>query len=206
MKMNILLVFNFLGLIAFMFSGALVAIKNKMDLGGVIFLSAITGVGGGTIRDLLLQLPVFWMQDNWYLYLAIGISLIVFFFYHAIDNAKKLQFEKILNIFDTLGTASFMIATTSIAQFHHQSILLTVTLCVITCIGGTVIRDLICGEIPLAFKKELHATSVVLSSMIFLTIAHTNTSWAIIISCLFLISMRIITIHYDLHLPRKLLE
>ena len=65
--MSFLFVLSILGLIAFMFSGALVAIHNKMDLGGVVFLSAITGLGGGTIRDILLKLPVFWMQNNGYI-------------------------------------------------------------------------------------------------------------------------------------------
>lgn len=203
--MFFLVIFNFLGLIAFMLSGALFAIKHKMDLVGVISLSAITGLGGGTIRDILLQQPIFWMQNSEYLYLAIGLGFIAFLLHDFLQNIKKAYFEKVLNTFDILGLSSFMITSTSLAQRHHQSFLSSVILSVITCVGGGVIRDIICNKVPFVFKSELYATSVAISSGLFIVLGHFNTNLAIIIACLCLISIRIISIQYDLHLPRKYL-
>jgi uncharacterized membrane protein YeiH len=202
--MNILLIFTLLGLIAFMLSGALVAIKNKMDLGGVVFLSAITGLGGGTIRDILLQIPIFWMQNNWYLYLSILVGVVTFYFYHALNkHITHLFFERTLELFDVLGTASFMIISVSIAQLSHQSTVTSIVLSVITCIGGGVLRDMICGEIPIVFKNELYATSVALGSSVYIAVDHYSPTWAIVLACLFLLSFRLIVGHFNLNLPKK---
>lgn len=205
--MSVLFVLSILGLIAFMFSGALVAIHNKMDLGGVVFLSAITGLGGGTIRDILLKLPVFWMQNNGYIYLAVMIGVITFCFYHTLKKyITRLFFEKTLALFDVLGTASFMIMSISTAKLNHQSTIISIVLSVITCIGGGVLRDIICGETPTIFKNELYATSVVLGSTVYLAIDHYSTTWAIVLACLFLVGLRFIAAHFNLNLPKKSLS
>ena len=205
--MSYLFVFSILGLIAFMFSGALVAINNKMDLGGVIFLSAITGLGGGTIRDILLKLPVFWMQNNWYIYLTVMIGVITFCFYHTLKQyISRLIFEKTLVLFDVLGTASFMIMSVSMAKLNHQSAIISIVLTVITCIGGGVLRDIICGETPIIFKNELYATSVVLGGTIYIAIDPYNTTCAIVLACAFSISFRFTAMHFNLNLPRKYID
>ncbi|EHL31744.1 trimeric intracellular cation channel family protein [Legionella drancourtii] len=208
--MSILFFFSILGLIAFMFSGALVAINNKMNLGGVVFLAAITGLGGGTIRDILLKLPVFWMQNNWYLYLAVMIGVVTFCFYHTLKKyITRLFFEKTLDLFDVLGTASFMIMSVSTAKLNHQSTITSIVLSVITCIGGSVLRDIICGETSIIFKNDLYgfyATSVALGSTVYIAVDHYSTTWAIVLASLFLIGLRFSAIHFNLNLPRKSLS
>jgi uncharacterized membrane protein YeiH len=205
--MNILFIFTLLGLTSFMLSGALLAIRNKMDLGGVVFLSAITGLGGGTIRDILLQIPIFWMKNNGYLYLAVIIGVVTFYFYHTLKkHIASLFFEKTLELFDILGTASFMILSVSTAQFSHQSAVISIALSVITCIGGGALRDIICGEIPIAFRNKLYATSVVLGSSVYIAIDHYSTSWAIVLACIFLVSFRLIVTRFNLNLPNNSLS
>ncbi len=202
--MNILLIFKILGLSSFMLTGALVAIKNKMDLAGVIFLAAISGLGGGTIRDILLQIPIFWMQHNWYLYLALVIGVVTFYFYHTLKKyITRRLFEKALELFDVLGATSFMIMSVSSAKLSHQSTMISIVLSVITCIGGGALRDIICGEIPVVFKSELYATSVVLGSSIYIAVEHFNTNLAIAFACIFLISFRFTVSHFKIRLPKK---
>jgi len=201
---SVIFVFSILGLVAFMFSGALVAINNKMDLGGVVFLSAITGLGGGTIRDILLKSPIFWMQYNGYIYLAVMIGVITFCFYHPLKkHISRLFFERMLVLFDVLGSASFMVISVSTTQLNHQPPITSIVLSVITCIGGGVLRDIICGETPMVFKNELYATSVALGSTVYIAVDHYSTTWAIVLACSFLAGLRFTAIHFNLNLPRK---
>lgn len=189
-----------------MFSGALVAIKNNMDLGGVIFLSAITGLGGGTIRDILLQIPIFWMQNNCYIYFALVIGIVTFCFYHPLKKySGSLFFDKILKLFDVLGASSFMIMSVSTAQLNHQTTLISIVLSVITCIGGGILRDIICGEIPIVFRSELYATSVALASAVYITVDQFSTTWAIVLAFLFLIGLQFTVTHFNLNLPKRTL-
>jgi uncharacterized membrane protein YeiH len=183
-------VFNVLGLIAFMVSGALIAVKNKMDLGGVIFLSAVTGIGGGTIRDLLLQKPVFWMNDNQYFFLAALIGFIVFCLYQKMQKKiGNVFFEKLLMIFDTMGVIAFTISTVVVAKAHQISFLSTIILSVITCIGGSLIRDALCGQKPQAFQGY-YTVSVAILSALYLCVLPVSRELGIFISCLFFPAIR----------------
>ncbi|MDP3558845.1 MAG: TRIC cation channel family protein, partial [Legionellaceae bacterium] len=139
---TILFFFEFLGIISFMLSGSIFAIEKEMDIAGVLLLTAVTGVGGGTIRDLLLNKPIFWMQNNWYIYMALIIGFTSFIFYRLLQQyLKKPLVKKIFDILDTLGLVSFMISGLSIAQIYHQTLLVSIVIGMLTCTGGGVMSD-----------------------------------------------------------------
>ena len=141
------------------------------------------------------------------IYLAVMIGVITFCFYHTLKKyITRLFFEKTLALFDVLGTASFMIMSISTAKLNHQSTIISIVLSVITCIGGGVLRDIICDESPIIFKNELYATSVALGSTVYIAIDSYSTTWAIILACVFSIGLRFTSMHFNLNLPRKSLS
>lgn len=199
---DILFILNILGSIAFMISGSLAGIKKHMDIGGIIFLAIITGIGGGTVRDILLGVPVFWINQNWYIYLAITIGLILFIFYKNIQPHLEYKFFNYwLNFFDALGLVPFMIAGVTIAQGYNHTDLVCVLFGLTTCIGGGVLRDALCNEIPIVFRDQLYATPVIFGAIIYLGLAPFGQILAIAISGSFIAGVRIITIIYRLKLP-----
>jgi len=199
---DILFIFNILGSIAFMISGALAGIKKHMDIGGIISLSIITGIGGGTMRDMMLQEPIFWINQNWYLYLAIVIGFSLFIFYKNIQPHLEYGFFNYwLNFFDALGLVPFMITGVTIAQSYNHTELVCILFGLITCIGGGVLRDTLCNEIPIVFRDQLYATPVILGAIIYLSLAPIDRLLAITISGSFISGIRIITVIYRLKLP-----
>lgn len=199
---TILFILNVFGSLAFMISGALAGIKKRMDIGGITSLAIITGIGGGTIRDLLLNQPIFWINENWYIYLAIAIGFLLFIFYKNIQPHLEYKFFNYwLNFFDALGLVPFMISGVSIAQSYNHTDLVCVLFGLITCVGGGILRDTLCNEIPIVFRDQLYATPVIIGAMLYLAFAPVNTILAITISGLFIFLVRIITIIYKLKLP-----
>tara|TARA_R110002126_G_scaffold288844_1_gene443076 strand:- start:28084 stop:28659 length:576 start_codon:yes stop_codon:yes gene_type:complete len=186
-----------------MFSGAVAGLRKDMDLGGMIALSIITGVGGGSIRDVLLHRTVFWTESHWYITLGIIVGIIVFFTYHYIDKVKPKIFNYVVNFLDAVGLVPFMIAGVSIAKAYHESETICIFFGLITCIGGGILRDICCNEVPLVFKAQLYATSVVIGSMIYLLLAQINPLLAIIISACLILITRILSITYSINLPTR---
>ncbi|WP_077338790.1 trimeric intracellular cation channel family protein [Pseudocolwellia agarivorans] len=151
--MSYLFMFDLIGCGVFALSGAIIAYQKKMDGIGVIVLGAVTAIGGGTVRDLLLDVPVFWVTQPSYIYAIICSSLIAILW---INSSKKLP-EKSLEIADALGLALFVVMGTAKALGTGVPPLIAVIMGTITgCFGG-MIRDVLANEIPLIFRKELYA-------------------------------------------------
>ncbi len=200
---HVLLIFDILGSIAFMFSGAIAAIQCNMDIGGVIFLSTITGVGGGTIRDVIINRKVFWLTSSWYIYLALSIAIVTFVFYHLLKKyTNRKFFEVSLSTFDTLGLVSFMVTGITVSQITGQTDLTAIILATITCIGGGMLRDLFCNKMPLVFTAELYATPVVIGCILYLWLITYSLTLAIIISGVFIFILRFLSIYYKIYLPK----
>ncbi|MDH5415094.1 MAG: trimeric intracellular cation channel family protein, partial [Flavobacteriaceae bacterium] len=142
---------DILGTIAFAVSGTLAAMHKRLDLFGVFIIAFVTAVGGGTLRDILIdRAQVNWMQDLNYIY-AIGVATIL-----AIIIRKKIAYlRSSLFLFDTIGLGIFTIIGTEIGiqqQFHPVIIVILGTL---TATFGGVLRDILCNEIPVIFRKEI---------------------------------------------------
>ncbi len=197
--MTVFYILDIMGTVAFAISGASVAMNKKMDPFGVFIIAFVTAVGGGTLRDTLIgRQPVIWMTDISYIFL-IGLSVIV-----AILFRQRLKrFNKSLFLFDSIGLGIFTITGTEIginANFHP---IISIALATMTASFGGVIRDILCNEIPVLFRKEIYATACIFGSIAFIILHHLNIDKTIVyISTTFIvIAIRLVAVKYKLTLP-----
>lgn len=142
-------------------TGVLDSGRKEMDLIGALLVGVATALGGGTIRDLLLDRNVFWVVDQTYLVAALGTGLITFFVARAFTVPPRLFL-----IPDALGLALFTIVDTQIALQWHIPWLTASLMGVITGVVGGVLRDVLCNDVPLVFLKgELYATAAWVGSL-----------------------------------------
>lgn len=195
--MNWLHFFDLIGCAVFALSGALVAYKRRMDGIGVVVLAAVTAIGGGTIRDLLLDAPVFWLADALYLYVILAASLvsILWLNFHKSMPAKSLEFA------DALGLSLFVIMGTQKALIMGVTGSTAVVMGMITgCFGG-MLRDVLANRIPMILKKELYAMCCVLGASAYVALAPISPLWASIIgfSLVFLFRLGAIKYKWQIH-------
>jgi uncharacterized membrane protein YeiH len=197
--MTVFYALDILGTIAFAISGALMAMNKKMDPFGVFIIGFVTAVGGGTLRDVLIgKQPVIWMNDITYIFL-IGFAVII-----AIIFRKKLKhLQKSLFLFDTIGLGIFTITGTEIginANFHP---IISIALGTMTACFGGVIRDILCNEVPVLFRKEIYATACIFGSIAFIILYHFNIEQTIVYisTSLIVITIRLVAVKYHLSLP-----
>ena len=140
---------NVMGSFVFAISGALVALRNRLDPFGVLIVSFITAVGGGTIRDMLLaDRDVFWLFDTNILFaVIIGAAIAIVF------RDKLLFFKKPIFFYDAIGLGLFTITGVQIGIDYHLNPIICVLLGTMTGVFGGVIRDIIVNEIPVVFRK-----------------------------------------------------
>ncbi|MDY7395050.1 trimeric intracellular cation channel family protein [Aureibaculum sp. 2210JD6-5] len=190
---------DILGTIAFAISGTLVAIHKKFDPFGVFIIAFVTAVGGGTLRDVLIgRTPVGWMQDLNYVYAIIGATIF------AIIIRKKIDYlSTSLFLFDTIGLGIFTIVGTEIGIQQNLHPIVSVALGVMSATFGGVIRDILCNEIPVIFKKEIYASACIFGAITFLVLTEFKIPVNInyIITSLIVITIRLIAVRFKLSLP-----
>ncbi len=142
-------------------TGVLDAGRKNMDLVGVVMVGTATALGGGTVRDVLLQRPVFWLSEQIYLVVAVATTLVVFFAVRGLRLPPRLFL-----IPDAIGLALFTIVGTQIALQWQAPWLAASLLGVITGVVGGVVRDVLCNEVPLVFVRgELYVTAAWVGAM-----------------------------------------
>ena len=152
------------GTAVFAFSGVLMAGRLRMDGFGVIVLAAVTAIGGGTIRDLIIGADkVFWTVDSWYLWVILGTALIGQF---MAKLPRRLPWY-ILPLADAFGLAIFTIIGAEKALEYGYSGMVAVVMGVITGVAGGMIRDVLAREIPMVLQREIYATASVLGGIIY---------------------------------------
>lgn len=137
---------EFAATLAFAVSGLIEAARRRMDVVGVFAVAFITAFGGGTVRDVLLDRPVFWISDQTYLLVAFGTTVLVFF----VVRGLKLP-QRLFLIPDAIGLALFAITGTQVALDLNAPWLVASLLGVTTGVVGGVLRDVLCNEVPLIF-------------------------------------------------------
>jgi uncharacterized membrane protein YeiH len=146
---------DWLGIAAFAASGALVASRKQMDAVGFVLIAAVTGFGGGTLRDLLLgRTPVFWLERPELLAIAAGAALLVFFTAHLVES----RFRALVWV-DAAGLALFAVVGAEIALAAGADPWAAVLLGVVTATAGGIMRDVICDELPLILRREVYITA-----------------------------------------------
>ncbi|MDO1511761.1 trimeric intracellular cation channel family protein [Maribacter confluentis] len=193
-------IIDILGTIAFAISGVLVAMEKKLDVFGVLIIAFVTAVGGGTLRDLLIGIrPVGWLNA------PIHILVIVLTVILAILFVKQLKYvRKSLFLFDTIGIGLYTMAGVEKGIAADLSPVMCIALGTITACFGGVIRDILCNEIPVIFRKEIYATVCILGGLVYFlliqfpvisnTIAHS-------LAILTIIVMRILAVKFKISLP-----
>lgn len=152
---------DLLGVAIFAVTGALVASRKQMDVVGFVFLGTATGIGGGTVRDLLLgQGPVFWVREPVYLAVCAIASILVFFAAHVPRSRLVL-----LVWLDAVGLALFCVLGAEKALAHGP--IVAAAMGVVTAAMGGVIRDILGGESPVIFRREIYATAALLGAAVF---------------------------------------
>lgn len=188
---NIIDVLSFIGIFVFAISGFATAANKKLDLFGGIIIAMVTALGGGTLRDLLLNEPVNWLANPVGMYLAIvgGLSAMLF-------KRHMIKLRKTLFLFDTIGISLFTISGIQLAQSQGYNSFVLIIIGVISATFGGVIRDILCNEIPLIFRKEIYATACILGAMIYLVLDYYELNLVLktVIACASIISIRTLAV------------
>ncbi|NTV95528.1 MAG: trimeric intracellular cation channel family protein [Thiobacillus sp.] len=181
-------------------TATLEARRSELDLFGVAVIAVIAGIGGGTVRDLLLgRLPVYWVHDATYVAVGLGAGVLTFFL------ARRLRLPK--NFFlipDALGMALFTVIGTSIALQAGAPWLIAALMGMVTAVFGGVIRDILCNEVPLVLRTDIYATASLAgaSLLIGLDALGVGHDLAVLSAMLGTVAIRLAAIRWHIHLPR----
>lgn len=210
----ILLVLEIVGTIAFAVSGAFVAIKAGFDIFGVVVIGCITAVGGGMTRDFLIgNVPPAIFSKLYIVGIAALTSIVVFIL--AYIKRKKFdeireRIEHINNIFDAIGLAAFTVMGTEIAFTNglSENVFLSITIGVLTGVGGGVLRDILTETPPYIFKKHVYALASILGAILYylIRIWVNDTILPSIVAMIFIIGIRLLATKYRWDLPKIKLQ
>jgi uncharacterized membrane protein YeiH len=194
------LILNWFGICVFAVTGALVASRKEMDVVGFALLGSVTGIGGGTIRDVLLGIePVFWVKEPAYLVTCVVVSVITFFIAHIPQSR-----ERILLWFDAVGLALFSVTGADSALTHGANPVIAIAMGVATATFGGIIRDILGGESPIILKQEIYITAAVLGAAVFVGLEALGFSrdLSALTALLAAFALRAMALHWNLSLPR----
>ena len=181
---NLLLnVFLVIGVIACSISGALRAIDSKMDLTGALLLAFVISNAGGTFRDLILAAPVFWIKDNYYVWLSLTIGALTYMlFYYAPQLLANRRLNQLLLITDAIG--------------------LGVIMGIWTAVGGGIIADVIANRVPLVFSSELYITVSLCGAILYIILSlFMLHALAGFIAVIFMVAFRMLSVKFHWKLP-----
>lgn len=198
--MNIIYTLDILGTFAFAISGALVAIKKDFDIFGVIIIAFVTAVGGGMLRDVLINShPINWIGDMNYIWTILTAVSITFLFKSKIAPLRKTFF-----LFDTVGIGVFTMLGLQKCLNIGLHPVIALIMGVISAVFGGVIRDVLTRKVPLIFKKEIYASACFAGGWMYLLLNYlqVNSNVQFIVSTLLIILIRVIVVRYKLELPK----
>lgn len=190
---------DILGTIAFAISGVLLAFNKRMDLFGILIIAFVTAVGGGTLRDILIgETPVSWMKDMTYTYVILASAIFAVIFRKKIDYLRTSLF-----LFDTIGIALYTLVGIEKGINAELHPIICVALGTMTACFGGVIRDILCNEIPVIFRKEIYATACILGGITYflLTRLPIDENVVFIISGVVVILVRLLAVKFKIALP-----
>jgi uncharacterized membrane protein YeiH len=192
-------ILDWFGICIFALSGVLAASHKKMDIVGFALLGCVTGIGGGSLRDVLLgSLPVFWVQKPAYLLTCVLVASAAFFVVHLIHSRMRL-----LLWCDAVGLALFSVTGAEIAMSHGVGTSISIGMGVATATMDGVIRDILCGEIPIILRREIYVTAALLGASVFVFGQQFGFSKDVSLVTGFVAAflLRAAAIWYDLSLP-----
>ncbi len=157
--MNPILILDYAGIAVFAATGALAASRKQLDVIGFMFFAAITGIGGGTVRDLILDVPVFWVINPDYLLICVVTAVLVYFTAHLFESRYKM-----LLWLDAIGLAAYCVFGAWKAYSVTGSPVIAVTMGVITASFGGILRDQMAGEPSIVLQREIYITAALVGA------------------------------------------
>lgn len=165
--MTLLQLLDLIGVGVFAVSGALAAVRKRLDLLGVVVIAMVTAIGGGTTRDLLLNQAVFWTAQPRYLYVILASALLT-----VAWTRRFLPPDRALAVADALGLALFAISGAQIAERVGLSGIVCVIMGTLTGVAGGMIRDVLTAEIPMVIRRgQIYATAAIVGIAVYLVLA-----------------------------------
>ncbi|OKY25282.1 trimeric intracellular cation channel family protein, partial [Thalassotalea sp. PP2-459] len=177
----------------------LMAGRYQLDPFGVVVLAAVTAIGGGTIRDVILDTPVFWVASPIYLYVILLTAILTILFIRRPTRIPK----RFLLISDAFGLALFAVLGTEKALSLGSSITVAIVMGMITGVAGGMIRDVLCNVIPLILRQEIYALAAMLGGILFIglqTIGFTENV-SLIVAIVGALALRLAAIYWQVSLP-----
>lgn len=186
------------GVFVFALSGGLVAIRQDMDLFGIIVVSFLPAVGGGTLRDLLLDEPVFWLSDPLSLLAAMSGGVAAFL------SPGFWSRLRVLVWIDAIGLSLFAMTGASKALDLGHGVFVVMIMGTITATAGGLIRDIVCGEKAMLLREDIYATAALVGCLVFWALRQFDmpTSGCLIVGACTVFLIRSVAIRLDLNLPK----
>ncbi len=198
--MNIIYILDILGTFAFAISGALMASKKSFDLFGVVIIAFVTAVGGGMLRDIMINAhPINWIGDLNYIWTILLAVVFTMLFKSKIEPLRKTFF-----LFDTIGISVFTLLGLQKGLSYELPSIVALIMGMVSAVFGGVIRDVLTRKVPLIFKKEIYASACLLGGLTYLVLGffHMNESVNFIISAVVIIAIRTVSVIYKFELPK----
>lgn len=198
--MSVIYVIDILGTFAFAVSGALVALDKKFDMFGVLIIAFVTAVGGGMLRDVLIDAhPINWIGNLDYLYTIFIAVVFTFLFKSKIAHLSKTMF-----LFDTIGISVFTLLGLEKGLSFNLHPIIALIMGVISAVFGGVLRDVLTNKVPLIFEKEIYASACLAGGIIYLILNYFKVEENInfIISAAVVAIIRVIVVRFHLELPK----
>lgn len=199
MEITFTLILDLLGTFAFAVSGIRLASKKEFDWFGAFVIGLVTAIGGGTLRDILLDVTPFWITNHTYfLTTAIALAAVLIF------KERLLKWNNTLFIFDTIGLGLFTIVGITKSVDAELSFGVCIAMGAITGTVGGVIRDILLNEVPLLFKKDIYALACIAGGLVYFGCIYLNFTKNIteVLGVLTVILIRLIAVKYHIHLPQ----
>lgn len=214
LHISLLFVMELIGTIAFSCSGALAAIRKRLDLLGVIVLGVITATGGGMFRDILIgNIPPSLFRNSFYVVVAVLSAIVIFFTVQSRRLLKTFtqieRYNQIYNFLDAIGLGAFTVVgvNTAVSTHINDYFFLTIFLGVITGVGGGLLRDLMICEIPSILREHIYACASLAGALLYVfTYKFFPQDFAMVISAFIVIAIRVLARRYDWNLPHSKLS
>jgi uncharacterized membrane protein YeiH len=190
-------ILDYAGVAVFALTGALAAARDRQDIITFWFFAVVTGIGGGTLRDLLIGAPVFWIGDATYLGLGLLAAIIVWFAAPHIERLKTLIW------IDAVGLAAYTVIGAGKALSLGVDPFVSIAMGVLTATFGGVLRDVLAGQPSVLLKREITISAALLAAAAFVVLNEAGVSalWAGVIGAVAGFSLRAGAIHYGWALP-----
>lgn len=198
--MNIIYALDIAGTFAFALSGALVAKKENFDAFGVVIIAFVTAVGGGMVRDVLINAhPINWIGDLNYIWTILLAVLIMYLF-----RSKVAPLSKTMFLFDTIGISVFTLLGLQKGLNYNLHPFVALVMGMVSAVFGGVIRDVLTREVPLIFKKEIYASACLAGGLIYLILNNftIDSTLQFVISAIVIFLIRFLSVKFHFELPK----